>query len=186
MTFRFIDTDIVEVKIITPSIYHDGRGFFFEAYKRSEFTENGISENFVQENVSVSHKNVVRGLHYQLNPFAQDKLVLVTAGSIFDVAVDIRKDSPTYGKYVSATLNADLGNMLWIPKGFAHGFMALENNTRVSYKITAEYSPEHERGILYNDPEIGIKWPNGTYVLNDRDSHFPTLSHAEINFKYGD
>jgi dTDP-4-dehydrorhamnose 3,5-epimerase len=101
------------------------------------------------------------------------------------VAVDIRRNSPTYGRYVSATLSSDSGNMLWIPEGFAHGFMALEEKTRVSYKITAEYSPLHERGILWSDPSIGIRWPEGTYIVNERDSNFPTLRQAENNFTYG-
>ncbi|MHB1709491.1 MAG: dTDP-4-dehydrorhamnose 3,5-epimerase [Thermoplasmataceae archaeon] len=186
MPFQFSDSSIKDVKIIAPKIFSDDRGLFLETYKKSEFSAHGILDTFVQENVSISKKNVLRGLHYQLNPKAQGKLVSAISGSIFDVAVDIRKQSPTFGKYVSIKLNSDDGKMFWIPPGFAHGFLSLEDNTRVAYKITGEYSHEHERGILWNDPDIGIDWPYRDVIIVDRDSRFPKLREAEINFTYGE
>ena len=186
MSFQFSDSSIKDVKIIAPKMFSDSRGLFFETYKKSEFSVHGIPETFVQENVSVSRKSVLRGLHYQINPKAQGKLVSVMSGSIFDVAVDIRKGSPTFGKYAFIELNAQDGRMFWIPAGFAHGFLSLEDDTRVAYKITTEYSPEHERGILWNDPAIGIPWPQINVIMAERDSRFPVLNRAEMNFVYGD
>ena len=186
MPFQFSESLIKDVKIIAPKIFSDSRGVFFETYKKSEFSANGIADAFVQENVSVSKRFVLRGLHYQINPRAQGKLVSVLSGRIFDVAVDIRRGSPTFGKYASIELNAHDGRMFWIPEGFAHGFLSLEDDTRVAYKITAEYSPDHERGILWNDPAIGIPWPQSNVIMAERDSRFPVLSMAEMNFIYGD
>lgn len=186
MPFQFSDSSIKDVKIIAPKMFSDNRGLFFETYKKSEFSTHGIPDTFVQENVSVSKKFVLRGLHYQINPRAQGKLVSVLSGRIFDVAVDIRKGSPTFGRYVSVDLNSHDGRMFWIPQGFAHGFLSLEDDTRVAYKITAEYSPDHERGILWNDPAIGIPWPQINVTIAERDSRFPVLSRAEMNFVYGD
>ena len=184
MTFEFKRLEIPGVILITPKVFSDERGFFMESYKESEFKANGINFEFKQDNHSKSSKNVLRGLHYQLEPYAQGKLVRVITGKIFDVAVDIRKGSPTFGKWVSAELSEDNKKMLWIPPGFAHGFLSLEDNTNVLYKSTNEYNKESERGILWNDPEIDIKWPFDNPVLSDKDKKHPILKDADINFNY--
>ena len=175
---------IPDVIIITLKAFGDERGFFMESYKESEFKANGITFDFKQDNHSKSSKNVLRGLHYQLEPYAQGKLVKVVTGRIFDVAVDIRKGSPTFGKWVSAELSEENKQMLWIPPGFAHGFLSLEDNTNVLYKSTNEYNKESERGILWNDPEIGIKWPVSNPILSEKDRKHPHLKEADINFNY--
>ena len=184
MTFEFKRLEIPGVILITPKVFSDERGFFMESYKESEFKANGINFEFKQDNHSKSSKNVLRGLHYQLEPYAQGKLVRVITGKIFDVAVDIRKGSPTFGKWVSAELSEDNKKMLWIPPGFAHGFLSLEDNTNVLYKSTNEYNKESERGISWNDPEIGIKWPINNPLLSDKDKKHPVLKNADINFNY--
>lgn len=186
MSFQFTDTKIKGLKFVSPKLFSDQRGFFSETYKKSEFVANGIVETFVQENRSVSKKNVLRGLHYQINPKAQGKLVSVQRGKIFDVAVDIRKNSPFFGKYVSIILESETGLMFWIPPGFAHGFLSLEDNSTVTYKTTEEYSPEQERGIIWNDTDIGIDWPSENVIIAERDSKFPSLKKAQMNFEYGD
>jgi len=185
MPFRFLTTSIDGVKIILPKFFADSRGSFYEVYKRSEFLQNGIPHSFQQQNISISRKNVLRGLHFQVQPFAQGKLVSVMFGRIFDVAVDLRMNSPTFGKYVSIILSAEEGNMIWIPEGFAHGFLSMEENSRVSYLTTSEYSPEHERGVIWNDPDIGIEWPESKVVLSERDSHFPRLADLDLKFVNG-
>jgi dTDP-4-dehydrorhamnose 3,5-epimerase len=145
---------------ISPRKFGDDRGFFSETYNAKSFAEAGIDLTFVQDNHSYSAaKGVVRGLHYQLPPFAQDKLVRVTRGAILDVAVDIRKSSPTFGKWVALEVSAEKWNQILVPKGFAHGFMTLVENTEVIYKVTEYYSPEHDRSIRFDDPAIGIDWP---------------------------
>ena len=155
-----------------------------ESYRESDFRANGITFDFKQDNHSKSPKNVLRGLHYQLEPYAQGKLVKVVTGRIFDVAVDIRKGSPTFGKGVSAELSEENKQILWIPPGFAHGFLSLEDNTNVLYKSTNEYNKESERGILWNDPEIGVKWPVSNPILSEKDKKHPLLNEADINFNY--
>ena len=184
MVFEFKRLEIPDVIIITPKAFSDERGFFMESHKESEFKENGINFEFKQDNHSKSSKKVLRGLHYQLEPYAQGKLVRVITGKIFDVAVDIRKGSPTFGKWVSAELSEDNKKMLWIPPGFAHGFLSLEDNTNVLYKSTNEYDKESERGILWNDPVVGIKWPINNPLLSDKDKKSPLLKEADINFNY--
>lgn len=172
---------IPEVLLVKPVRHGDSRGFFSETYNRRAFEAAGVVGEFIQDNHSLSGtKGVVRGLHYQLPPFAQDKLVRVIRGAILDVAVDIRRGSPTFGKYVEAELTAENGHQLWIPKGFAHGFCTLEPNTEVIYKVTAYYAPAHDRGILWNDPDIGIKWPVATadVVLSKKDTEHPRLRDA--------
>lgn len=182
---EFIKTAIPEVILIKPKVFGDERGFFMESYKKSLFVQNGISEEFIQDNHSKSTKGVLRGLHYQLNPKAQGKLVRCVSGSVFDVAVDIRRNSPTFGKWVGYELNADNQQMLWIPAGFAHGFITLEDNTEFLYKTTGEYAPDCDRGIKYNDPAIGIEWPKlDNILLSDKDQKQPLLKDAEINFEY--
>ena len=175
--------EITDIALITPRAYRDSRGYFMETYKKSALWEH-IPYNFVQDNHSKSDRGILRGLHYQLKPAEQGKLVRVVRGSIFDVAVDIRKNSPTYGRYVGEYLSEENRRMLWVPPGFAHGFCTLENDTHVIYKVTCEYSPENERGIIYNDAEIGIEWPLGESELSlaERDKNFPTLDKAEVNF----
>lgn len=178
MPFEFQKTDIEGVMSIQPRLFPDERGEFAEMYKYSDFAAVGITDRFVQTNYSKSVKGVLRGIHYQLPPAAQAKLVRVTAGSVFDVAVDIRTDSPTYGKWVGVTLTSELKNMLYIPEGFAHGFCALEDGTQVVYNCSKEYSPEHERGIIWNDPVINIAWPITKPILANRDASYPRLENV--------
>ena len=188
MPFRFDDTPIKDVKIITPHIFEDERGFLIKPYMKSEFEKNGVTCSFNEEIHSKSQKGVIRGLHYQLRPTAQGKLLRVIKGSIFDVAVDIRKGSPTYGKYVSVILSEKNKLLFWVPAGFAHGFLSLEDWGEVSYKETAEYSKENERGIRWDDPDINIKWPleGITPKVSEKDSKLPFLKDADNNFVYGD
>ncbi|KAB2730343.1 dTDP-4-dehydrorhamnose 3,5-epimerase [Brucella anthropi] len=168
---------------ISPRKFGDDRGFFSETYNAKLFAEASIDVNFVQDNHSYSAaKGVVRGLHYQLPPFAQDKLVRVTRGAILDVAVDIRKSSPTFGKWVSLEVTAEKWNQILVPKGFAHGFMTLVENTEVIYKVTDYYSPEHDRSIRFDDPAIGIDWPfpSSGVQLSDKDQKAPLFADAEV------
>lgn len=168
---------------INPRKSGDDRGFFSETYNAKSFAEAGIDLNFVQDNHSYSAaKGVVRGLHYQLPPFAQDKLVRVTRGAILDVAVDIRKSSPTFGKWVALEVSTEKWNQILVPKGFAHGFMTLVENTEVIYKVTEYYSPEHDRSIRFDDPAIGIEWPipSSGVQLSDKDQKAPLFAVAEI------
>jgi dTDP-4-dehydrorhamnose 3,5-epimerase len=177
--------DIADVKLITPRKFGDARGFFSETWRQSTLTEAGIDAHFVQDNHAFSAaKGTVRGLHYQIAPTAQDKLVRVTRGAILDVAVDIRRSSPTFGRHVSAVLSADNWMQLWVPKGFAHGYCTLEPNTEVIYKVTAYYSPADDRGILWDDPAIGIAWPvsSADAELSDKDRLQPRLANATALF----
>jgi dTDP-4-dehydrorhamnose 3,5-epimerase len=172
--------------LIEPFVFGDERGFFMETYKKSEFEKAGIKYDFPQDNHSRSAKGVLRGLHYQLKPYEQGKLVRCVKGRIWDVAVDIRKGSPTFGKWVAVELSEENKRMLWIPPGFAHGFVALEDGTEIIYKVTKEYSPEHDRGIIWNDLTIGIEWPIDNPILSKKDASLPTLEEAENNFIYGE
>jgi dTDP-4-dehydrorhamnose 3,5-epimerase len=183
MPFSFSPLKISEVILIEPQVFDDKRGFFLELYKRSSFTPD-ISMDFVQLNHSRSAKNVLRGLHYQKNPAAQAKLVTVVGGVVFDVAVDIRRGSPTYKQWVGAYLSAENHHLLYIPPGFAHGFCALSEMVDFIYYVSAEYSPENDRGILWNDPEIGVEWPVEKPLVSAKDSGLPLLRKADINFTY--
>lgn len=183
MNFEFIKLEIPEVVLIKPKVFEDARGFFMETFKASAFTKAGISYPFVQDNHSKSKKGVLRGLHYQLEPKAQGKLVRCIRGKIWDVAVDIRKGSPTFGKWVAVELSEENKYMLWIPPGFAHGFLALED-CEIIYKCTEEYAPELDRGIIWNDPDIAIPWPIDNPILSPKDAKLPRLKDAEINFEY--
>jgi dTDP-4-dehydrorhamnose 3,5-epimerase len=168
---------------ILPRKFGDDRGFFSETYKAKAFRDAGIDFSFVQDNHSFSAaKGVVRGLHYQLPPFAQDKLLRVVRGAILDVAVDIRKSSPTFGRWVAQEVSAEKWNQILVPKGFAHGFMTLVENTEVLYKVTDYYSPEHDRSIRYDDPAIGIDWPIPASGIqtSDKDKNAPLLADAEV------
>ncbi len=183
MPFLFTSLEIPGVMLIEAKAFGDERGYFSEVYRHSEFVKEAISTVFVQDNLSHSTRGVQRGLHYQKHPAAQAKLVSVIRGEIFDVAVDIRKRSPTYGKWVAATLSAGNHRMLYVPEGFAHGFCVLSEEADVWYKVSSEYSPEHERGIIWNDPEIGIQWPIQKPLLSPKDLQYPSLKKADNNFE---
>ncbi|MBX9682181.1 MAG: dTDP-4-dehydrorhamnose 3,5-epimerase [Hyphomicrobium sp.] len=177
--------EISDVKLISPKIYRDDRGFFSEVYNQKFLADGGINVGFVQDNHSLSRRaGVVRGLHFQSAPHAQGKLVRVVRGSIFDVAVDIRHGSATFGQHVSAVLSADNWQQLWVPPGFAHGFCTLEPDTEVIYKVTAVYAPQCDHGILWNDPALAIDWPvpNGGAQLSDKDTKHPTLAESPVYF----
>ncbi len=175
---------LTDALIIEPVVHGDHRGFFMESYNDSLFKQNGINYNFIQDNHSLSAEpGVLRGLHYQLNPKAQTKLVRVLTGAIYDVIVDIRKNSPTFGQWVGVILTEHNKRQLLVPKGFAHGFCTLVPNTQVLYKVDEYYSPEHDRGILWNDPALGIDWPTSNPILSDKDQRHPLLKDAEMNFE---
>ncbi|MDO3680289.1 dTDP-4-dehydrorhamnose 3,5-epimerase [Paenibacillus ehimensis] len=181
---NIIPTKLEGVVIVEPAVFGDNRGFFMESYNSEKFKKLGIDYDFVQDNHSLSvETGVLRGLHYQLNPKAQTKLVRVAAGAIYDVAVDIRKGSPTFGQWVGVILSAANKRQLLVPKGFAHGFCTLVPNTEVLYKVDEFYSPEHDRGIAWNDPALGIDWPTANPILSDKDGKHPVLKDAEINFE---
>ncbi len=184
LPFKFKKLTIPDVLLIEAKSFPDERGFFLESYKESSFIENEIKTKFVQDNFSHSSKGVLRGLHYQKNPKAQAKLVIVMRGEIFDVTVDIRKNSPTYGKWISEILSEKNHKLLYIPEGFAHGFCVLSNEADVLYKVSQEHSPEHERGIIWNDPQLAIKWPIDKPIISKNDLHLPTLKDADHNFDY--
>lgn len=184
MTFEFQPLSIPDVVLIKPNVFKDARGFFAETYKFSDFAKVGIKERFVQDNHTRSVKGVLRGLHYQINPSAQGKLLRCVEGSIFDVAVDIRKGSPTYGKWVSVDLSSDNLMMIYIPAGFAHGFIVTSSVAEIVYKCTSEYSLSNDKGIIWNDPNIAIKWPISNPILSDKDSKHETLGEADNNFEY--
>jgi dTDP-4-dehydrorhamnose 3,5-epimerase len=171
---------IPDLILLEPKVFGDARGFFMESYNQRVFHQaTGLSPVFIQDNHSKSAKSVLRGLHYQIKQ-AQGKLVRVTAGAVFDVAVDIRKSSPTFGTWVGEVLSAENKRQLWIPEGFAHGFLVLEDNTEFLYKTTDYYAPEHERTIAWNDPAIGIRWPiEGTPALSAKDQQGATFAAAQ-------
>nr|WP_325265933.1 dTDP-4-dehydrorhamnose 3,5-epimerase [uncultured Rhizobium sp.] len=184
---NFERTVIVEVVVIVPKKIGDSRGYFSETFRKDEFLKNVGDIEFVQDNQSLSaEKGTIRGLHFQLDPRAQGKLVRCLSGAILDVAVDIRKGSPTYGQHVKAELTADNGHQLWVPPGFAHGFCTIEPNSIISYKVTDYYSPEHDRGLLWNDPELGIEWPVDAEaaVLSAKDKVQPRLADLGAAFLY--
>ena len=179
MGFRFTPTEIPDVILIEVDTYPDHRGFFRETYKKSAFAEDGHPWTFVQGNFSKSSKNVIRGLHFQYEPAGIGKLISVTRGRILDVAADIRPGSPTYKKWVSAELSGENGSMLFVPPGFAHGFCALEDECFVNYMMTGEFSPAHDAGVRWNDPEIGVEWPITDPILSQKDSNLPFLNEIE-------
>ncbi len=176
----FTQTRLSGAILIEPKVWADARGFFFESYHQQQFAEAGLTAAFVQDNHSRSAKGTLRGLHYQIEPMAQGKLVRVLRGAAFDVGVDIRRGSPTFGQWIAATLSAENKQMLYFPPGFAHGFLALEDGTEVLYKVTQCYSPAHERGIVWDDPALAIRWPEigMEYIIAERDRQFPRLPEA--------
>jgi len=184
MPFEFHRLALPEIILVQATRFGDDRGFFMETYKASAFAAGGISLPFVQDNLSHSARGVLRGIHYQKHPRAQGKLVSVLRGRILDVAVDIRRGSPTYGQWLSCELSAGDGAMLYVPVGFAHGFCALSDEADVLYKVTAEFDPELDRGILWNDPDVGVQWPFADPILSPKDAQLPPLRLADNNFEF--
>ncbi|HRJ55181.1 MAG TPA: dTDP-4-dehydrorhamnose 3,5-epimerase [Anaerolineales bacterium] len=177
---EFVPTTIPDVLLVKPNLFEDPRGFFLETYRENRFAEAGIFQKFVQENHSASERGVLRGLHYQIRQ-PQGKLVRVIAGEIFDVAVDIRRSSPTFGQWVGIILSAENKDQLWLPAGFAHGFYVLSERAEVTYKVTDYYAPEWDRSLLWNDPQIGIEWPLvADPILSSKDINAKKLSEAEL------
>ena len=183
---KIIDTPISGLKIIEPKIFNDDRGYFFESFNESVFSDHGLNYNFIQDNESKSCFGVIRGLHYQLEPYSQAKLVRVLQGSVFDVAVDIRKGSPTFGKWYGVELNSENKLQLLIPKGFAHGFSVLSETCIFIYKCDGLYKKEAERGIIYNDLSLKIDWKinSENKIISEKDKIQPSFSSAENNFTY--
>ncbi len=179
---RLVDTTITDVKIIEPTVYGDARGFFFESFNEKQFAElTGITDRFVQDNHSKSARGVLRGLHYQIEQ-SQGKLVRVVAGEVFDIVVDLRRQSPTFGAHVAVFLSAENKKMLWVPKGFAHGFLVTSDEAEFLYKTTDYYAPKHERSLRWNDPALTIDWPialSGEPQLKTADANAPLLADAE-------
>lgn len=178
---KIIDTEIPDVKLIEPQVFIDERGFFSESYNKEKFNETlGRNVDFVQDNHSLSLKGVLRGLHYQLEPYAQGKLIRCSEGAVFDVAVDIRESSPTFGKWVGIVLSGKNKHQLWVPEGFAHGFITLSERAQIVYKTTNYYAPEYERSILWDDSDIAIQWPfKGNILLSAKDKSGKKFEDAE-------
>lgn len=177
---NIIETTLPGVRLLEPKVFGDARGFFLESWNRQTFAELGFNLDFVQDNHSRSARGVLRGLHYQLDD-PQGKLVRVTSGAVFDVAVDVRKSSPHFGQWVGYELSADNHRMLWIPPGFAHGFLVLSDSADFLYKTTAYYNPQSDRGIRWNDPLIGVKWPlEGEPMLSAKDQSLPFVKDADV------
>lgn len=181
---KTIESGLSGVIIIEPNVFGDNRGFFMESYNAEHYKRLNLDFTFIQDNHSLSvEAGVLRGLHYQLNPKAQTKLIRVTNGAIYDVAVDIRKDSATFGQWIGVLLSSENKRQLLVPKGFAHGFCTIVPNTEVQYKVDEYYSPENDRGIAWNDPALGIDWPTSNPILSEKDQKHPCLADAEINFE---
>lgn len=179
---RVLPLKLPGASIFEPVVHGDHRGYFMESYNENVMKDRGLYFNFIQDNQSLSSEvGVLRGLHYQLNPKAQTKLVRVISGAIYDVIVDIRRNSPTFGQWVGVILSEHNKRQLLVPKGFAHGFCTLVPNTQVLYKVDEYYSPDHDRGILWNDPDLDIDWPISNPVLSDKDQRHPLLKDAEVN-----
>ncbi|KEP30518.1 dTDP-4-dehydrorhamnose 3,5-epimerase [Bacillus safensis] len=178
---RIYETELESVFVIETDIYHDARGYFSETYNQRDFNEAGINVTFKQDNHSFSKDaGVLRGLHYQEPPFAQSKLLRVISGAIYDVIVDIRPKSPTFGKWISVILTAENKKQVFVPKGFAHGFCTLTSDTNVLYKTDAYYSKKHEYGIRWNDPYLNIRWPVKEPILSKKDERLPLFKHSSI------
>jgi dTDP-4-dehydrorhamnose 3,5-epimerase len=184
MPFTAHATEIPDVLLLDTKVFPDARGSFMEVFVEGSMQAMGIEAHFVQDNLSVSSRGTLRGLHYQLEPHGMPKLVRVISGAVYDVAVDIRRGSPTFGQWVGQTLSAENARALWIPSGFAHGFQALEPNTHFLYKCGAAYAPDAERAIRYDDPALNIPWPVTPAGVSDRDAAAPAFKDAEYNFEY--
>jgi len=179
---KYIQLEIPEVKLMEPEVFGDDRGYFMETWRAAEFKKQVADVSFVQENHSKSGQGILRGLHYQIKQ-AQGKLIRVTSGSVFDVAVDIRKSSSTFGKWVGVTLSDENKKLLWVPPGFAHGFFVISDQAEFTYKCTDYYAPEYERSILWNDPKLAIDWPleqNSTPLISQKDKEGILLAEAEV------
>ena len=181
MPFKFEELEIHGVILVTPKVFGDGRGFFMETYKKEEFEKAGIRGEFVQDNHSKSTKGVLRGLHFQKEPYSQAKLVRCLKGELLDVAVDLRDGSPTYGKHVSVVLSEKNRQILYVPRGFAHGFLVLSKEAEFVYKVDNRYSPESEGGVMWNDPDLNIKWPIKNPVLSEKDKKWPGFKELAGN-----
>jgi dTDP-4-dehydrorhamnose 3,5-epimerase len=179
MPFEFKDAEPEDVKIVKPQVFGDERGFFMEAYVKEKFKEGGIDTEFIQDNHSKSEHGVLRGLHYQKGEHAQGKLVRCTQGVIIDVIVDLRKDSETFGEHLKVILSEHNKKMLWVPRGFAHGFYTLSETAEVHYKVDNDYAPNQEAGIAWDDPELDINWPIEDPKLSEKDEEWPTLKEAK-------
>ena len=181
---NFLETSIPGLILIEPKLWKDERGYFYESYNQKAFKEAGINENFVQDNQSFSQRGTLRGLHGQAPPYGQGKLVRVIQGRVIDVAVDIRKESPTYGRQEAVELSADNFRMLWIPAGFLHGFVTLEDNTIFSYKVTNLYNKESEIGVIWNDPDLNIDWgiAEQDLILSEKDKALPSFKEFSSPF----
>ena len=180
---EIVTTGIKDLLIIKPAVFEDDRGYFFESYNKDKFAEHGIDANFVQDNESRSMKNVLRGLHFQKPPYTQGKLVRVMHGAVLDVAVDLRKNSPTYGKWASIVLTDKNKWMYWVPQGFAHGFLTLEDHTVFFYKCTNVYNKESEGSLLWSDPDLGVDWGNPeSPILSGKDKISPLFRDFESPF----
>ncbi|MFA5271085.1 MAG: dTDP-4-dehydrorhamnose 3,5-epimerase [Candidatus Omnitrophota bacterium] len=182
MPFTFKKLEIPEVILVEPKVFPDSRGYFSEIYKQTDFSKLGILKPIAQINYSHSTKNVLRGLHFQKNPMAQGKLMQAISGEVFDVAVDIRRDSPTYGKWAGEILSKENLKILYIPEGFAHGFCVLSDTATITYYCTNVYSPENERGFRWDDQTVKIKWPVKSPSISERDSKLPFLKDCDNNF----
>jgi dTDP-4-dehydrorhamnose 3,5-epimerase len=177
------ESKLKDILIIEPKVFDDNRGFFYESFNREAYKKNGITVDFVQDNHSRSVKNTVRGLHYQINP-GQDKLVRVTLGKVWDVVVDIRTGSPTFGQWESFELSAENKRQLFVPKGFAHGFCVLSDWAEFQYKCSEYWSPKDERAIIWDDPELNINWPVENPILSEKDLKNPAFKDADLYFSY--
>lgn len=186
MSLQFTPLELADVVLIEPRRVADGRGFFVETYRVSQFAEGGIRHPFVQDNHSRSNRHVLRGLHFQRPPHAQAKLVQVVRGEIFDVAVDVRRGSPTFGRWIGTVLSEENRRMLYIPVGFAHGFCVTSDTADVVYKVSSEYAPAHDTGIRWDDPRVGVRWPIAAPVLSTKDAQLPLLSECDTGFDYAD
>jgi len=183
MKFDFQPLEIPDVVLVRPTRYGDERGFFQESYRESAFAAAGIVARFVQDNVARSTRHVLRGLHYQIPPAAQGKLVGATSGRIFDVVVDLRVGAPTFGRWVGTELEAGSGELLWVPAGFAHGYVVLSDTADVHYKVTAEYRPDLDRGVRWDDPTIGVRWPVSDPIVSAKDRDQPSLEACDNPFR---
>jgi len=181
MAYEFIDLDIEGLILIKPKVFYDNRGFFMETYTKKEFVDHGIKIEFVQDNHSWSIKNTLRGLHFQRQPYAQAKLIRCISGEIIDIAVDLRKDAKTFGKHVKVNLSAENKNMLYVPEGFAHGFLVLSDYAEIMYKVSRFYNKDADSGIIWNDPDLNIYWPVKAPLLSEKDAMWPRLSEIKVN-----